>query len=170
MQFCNFARGRYHLVNENTRPHGTKAKKNREELKTNWARCGAKHRCVQKSFREAELFNCSKYFSTVFWNKNQIDAQFTLVGINEIVDAVVMHKIAPKLNSLSAHLKTNEIKAEKFDSFVANEFLKSASDFLEWGTKICNYLHRKEKPTPTNQRGVDKLYRLLKRCAISIDY
>ena len=170
MQFCNFARGRYHLVNENTRPHGTKAKKNREELKTNWARCGAKHRCVQKSFREAELFNCSKYFSTVFWNKNQIDAQFTLVGINEIVDAVVMHKIAPKLNSLYAHLKTNEIKAEKFDSFVANEFLKSASDFLEWGTKICNYLHRKEKPTPTNQRCVDKLYRLLKRCAISIDY
>ena len=36
---------------------------------------------------------------------------------------------ARALNILSANLKTNEIEAEKFDSFVANEFLKPASDY-----------------------------------------
>lgn len=101
----------------------------------------------RKRFGETELAN-GKYCSTVFWNKNQIDAQFTLVGINEIVDAVVMHKIAPKLNILSAHLKTNEIEAEKFDSFVANEFLKPASDYSEWGTKLYTvYIEKKNQPT-----------------------
>ena len=53
-----------------------------------------------KRFGETELAN-GKYCSTVFWNKNQIEAQFTLISINEIVDALVMHKIAPKLNILS---------------------------------------------------------------------
>jgi len=64
-------------------------------------------------------------------NKNQIDAQFPLVSINEIVDAVIMHKIDPRFNILSTKFKTNEIEAKKFDSFVANEFLKPASDYIE---------------------------------------
>jgi len=84
-----------------------------------------------------------------------------LVGINEIVDAVVMHKIAPKLNILSAHLKTNEIEAEKFDSFLANEFLKPA----KVQTSVTVYIEKKQ---PTNAAWI--ISRLDKRCKISIDY
>lgn len=78
------------------------------------------------SVGETELAkaNTARLFSGT---KNKSD----LVGMNEIVDAVVMHKISPKLNILSANLKTNEIEAEKFDSFVANEILKPASDYSE---------------------------------------
>ena len=55
-----------------------------------------------------------------------------MVGINEIADAVVMHKIDPRLNILFTKFKTSEIEAEKFDSFVAEkEFLKLASDYIE---------------------------------------
>jgi len=54
-----------------------------------------------------------------------------LVSINEIVDDVVVHKSDPRLNILSTKFKTNEIKAEKFDWFVVNEFLKPASDYVE---------------------------------------
>ena len=58
-------------------------------------------------------------------------------------------KIDPRLNILSAHLKTNEIEAEKFDSFVANEFLKPA----KVQTSVTVYIEKKT----TNQRGVDNL-------------
>lgn len=56
------------------------------------------------------------------------------VGTNEIVDAAVMHEIDPRLNILFTNFtkfKTNEIEAEKYDSFVGNEFLKPARDCIE---------------------------------------
>ena len=59
------------------------------------------------------------------------DGDVTLVSINEIVDDVVVHKSDPRLNILSTKFKTNEIKAEKFDWFVVNKFLKPASDYVE---------------------------------------
>jgi len=66
----------------------------------------------------------SKYYSTVFWRKNQLDAEFALVRMEDIIEPVVVHKVNPKYNLLSV----NEVKDEQFDSFVTNEFLKPAGD------------------------------------------
>jgi len=56
-----------------------------------------------------------KFYKKCFWNKHQVRAKFTSVSMNEIADAVFVHKIDPRLNILSTKFKTNEqIEAQKF--------------------------------------------------------